>query len=150
MDYEKILNEEGLRLVAFGKYAGVSGMINILHGLGLRMLALGHHTPFMVKPHKRFNLLLPQFFKPLILVRLQHVGTAHNYASSGAAKAAIANLGHEIEYRLMPEVLGPLIFTFTGTGNVSQVRLHAGFPIVCKWCTYMYSVKTVCKFMVYQ
>ena len=23
-------------------------MINILHGLGLRLLALGHHTPFMV------------------------------------------------------------------------------------------------------
>lgn len=27
---------------------GVAGMINILHGLGLRLLALGHHTPFMV------------------------------------------------------------------------------------------------------
>ena len=25
------------------------GMINILHGLGLRLLALGHHTPFMVQ-----------------------------------------------------------------------------------------------------
>lgn len=25
------------------------GMINILHGLGLRFLALGHHTPFMVR-----------------------------------------------------------------------------------------------------
>ncbi len=25
-----------------------TGMINILHGLGLRFLALGHHTPFMV------------------------------------------------------------------------------------------------------
>lgn len=24
-------------------------MINILHGLGLRFLALGHHTPFMVR-----------------------------------------------------------------------------------------------------
>lgn len=23
-------------------------MVNILHGLGLRLLALGHHTPFMV------------------------------------------------------------------------------------------------------
>ena len=34
--------------MAFGKYAGVAGMINILHGLGLRLLALGHHTPFMV------------------------------------------------------------------------------------------------------
>lgn len=27
------------------------GMINILHGLGLRFLALGHHTPFMVREH---------------------------------------------------------------------------------------------------
>jgi len=35
--------------VAFGKYAGVVGMINILHGMGLRLLALGHHTPFMVR-----------------------------------------------------------------------------------------------------
>ena len=35
-------------MVAFGKYAGVAGMINILHGMGLRLLALGHHTPFMV------------------------------------------------------------------------------------------------------
>lgn len=25
-----------------------SGMINILHGIGLRFLSLGHHTPFMV------------------------------------------------------------------------------------------------------
>ena len=34
--------------MAFGKSAGISGMINILHGLGLRLLTLGHHTPFMV------------------------------------------------------------------------------------------------------
>ena len=48
VDYEKMVNERGERVVAFGKYAGVAGMINILHGLGLRLLALGHHTPFMV------------------------------------------------------------------------------------------------------
>ncbi len=35
-------------MVAFGQYAGITGMINILHGLGLKLLALGHHTPFMV------------------------------------------------------------------------------------------------------
>lgn len=48
IDYERIVDDQGVRLVAFGKYAGVVGMINILHGLGLRFLALGHHTPFMV------------------------------------------------------------------------------------------------------
>jgi len=42
-----MVNEQGSRVAAFGKYAGVAGMINILHGLGLRLLALGHHTPFM-------------------------------------------------------------------------------------------------------
>lgn len=48
LDYERMCDEQGFRVVAFGKYAGVAGMINILHGLGLRLLALGHHTPFMV------------------------------------------------------------------------------------------------------
>lgn len=48
IDYEKMVDVHGARVVAFGKYAGVAGMINILHGMGLRLLALGHHTPFMV------------------------------------------------------------------------------------------------------
>lgn len=48
LDYEKMMDEKGQRVVAFGKYAGVAGMIDILHGLGLRLLALGHHTPFLV------------------------------------------------------------------------------------------------------
>lgn len=48
IDYEKLVDEDGHRVVAFGKYAGVAGMVNILHGIGLRLLALGHHTPFMV------------------------------------------------------------------------------------------------------
>ena len=26
-----------------------SGMVNILHGLGLRLLVLGYHTPFVVR-----------------------------------------------------------------------------------------------------
>lgn len=44
IDYEKMVLD-GQRVVAFGRYAGIAGMINILHGLGLRLLALGHHTP---------------------------------------------------------------------------------------------------------
>lgn len=58
IDYERIIDENGQRQVAFGKYAGVAGMVNILHGLGLRLLALGHHTPFMVSdfyPFLRFR-----------------------------------------------------------------------------------------------
>ena len=58
-----MVDENGQRLVAFGKYAGVVGMIDILHGLGLRFLALGHHTPFMVH---LFEKRILKIYKPLI------------------------------------------------------------------------------------
>jgi alpha-aminoadipic semialdehyde synthase len=37
----------GQRLVAFGKYAGICGMIDCFRGLGARLLALGFSSPFM-------------------------------------------------------------------------------------------------------
>lgn len=55
IDYERMVDEKGQRTVAFGVYAGVAGMINILHGLGLRLLALGHHTPFMVNSISKYK-----------------------------------------------------------------------------------------------
>merc|ERR1719370_2447474 len=85
----------GKRVVAFGKYAGVAGMIDILHGLGLRLLALGHHTPFM------------------------HIGPAHNYRSPIMARSAVRDAGYEIALGMMPKSIGPLTFVFTGSGNVS-------------------------------
>ncbi|XP_065312549.1 alpha-aminoadipic semialdehyde synthase, mitochondrial-like isoform X2 [Gordionus sp. m RMFG-2023] len=96
IDYEKMVDTNGQRVIAFGKYAGVAGMINILHGLGLRFLALGHHTPFM------------------------NVGLAHNYRNSNVARQAIRDVGYQIALGLMPKSVGPLTFIFTGTGNVSQ------------------------------
>ncbi|NWX06711.1 AASS protein, partial [Caloenas nicobarica] len=95
-DYEKMVDHKGMRVVAFGKWAGVAGMINILHGLGLRFLALGHHTPFM------------------------HIGMAHNYRNSSQAVQAVRDAGYEISLGLMPKSVGPLTFVFTGTGNVSK------------------------------
>lgn len=96
IDYEKMVDNTGQRVVAFGKYAGIAGMINIMHGLGLRLLALGHHTPFM------------------------HIGPAHNYRNSGMAKQAVRDAGYEIALAMMPRSIGPLTFVFTGSGNVSQ------------------------------
>ncbi|KAH9635552.1 hypothetical protein HF086_003166 [Spodoptera exigua] len=96
IDYEKLMDDSGNRVVAFGKYAGVAGMINILHGIGLRLLALGHHTPFM------------------------HIGPSHNYRNSSMARQAIRDAGYEVALGMMPKSLGPLTFVFTGSGNVSQ------------------------------
>nr|XP_023029105.1 alpha-aminoadipic semialdehyde synthase, mitochondrial isoform X2 [Leptinotarsa decemlineata] len=96
IDYEKLMNEKGTRVVAFGKMAGIAGTVNILHGMGLRLLALGHHTPFM------------------------HIGPAHNYRNSSMARQAVRDAGYEIALGLMPKSIGPLTFVFTGSGNVSQ------------------------------
>lgn len=74
IDYERIIDENGQRMVAFGKYAGVAGMVNILHGLGLRLLALGHHTPFMVSIHDSYFIFI------LISVILRNI-SAHRPTS---------------------------------------------------------------------
>ncbi|XP_050524129.1 alpha-aminoadipic semialdehyde synthase, mitochondrial isoform X2 [Daktulosphaira vitifoliae] len=96
IDYEKLMDSSGNRVVAFGKYAGIAGIINILHGLGLRLLALGHHTPLM------------------------HIGPAHNYRNSMMARQALRDAGYEIALGMMPKSIGPITFVFTGSGNVSQ------------------------------
>ncbi|KAK9873152.1 hypothetical protein WA026_021385 [Henosepilachna vigintioctopunctata] len=96
IDYEKFVDDKGQRVVAFGKMAGVAGTVNILHGAGLRLLALGHHTPFM------------------------HIGPAHNYRNCSMAFQAVRDAGYEIALGLMPKSIGPLTFVFTGSGNVSQ------------------------------
>lgn len=58
MDYELLTDEEGKRLVRFGTFAGYAGMIDFLHGFGLRLLALGHDSPFMVRPDGRLIIAL--------------------------------------------------------------------------------------------
>ena len=47
IDYEKIMDEYGRRLIFFGKYAGLAGMINSLWSLGLRLKHFGIETPFL-------------------------------------------------------------------------------------------------------
>ncbi|KAG0359381.1 Saccharopine dehydrogenase-domain-containing protein [Gamsiella multidivaricata] len=96
IDYELMANERKQRLVLFGKHAGYAGMIDGVHGLGQRLLGLGYSSPFL------------------------HVGMAHNYKSLASAKLALQSLGNTIADEGTPKEFGPMIFTFTGSGNVSQ------------------------------
>ncbi|TSM52344.1 Alpha-aminoadipic semialdehyde synthase, mitochondrial [Bagarius yarrelli] len=120
VDYEKMVDENGYRIVAFGQWAGVAGMINILHGLGLRFLALGHHTPFM------------------------HIGMAHNYRNVSQAIQAVRDCGYEISLGLMPKSIGPLTFVFTGTGNVSNGAQDIFNELPCEYVE-PNELKQVCK-----
>ncbi|XP_047417385.1 alpha-aminoadipic semialdehyde synthase, mitochondrial isoform X2 [Sciurus carolinensis] len=73
IDYEKMVDHRGIRIVAFGQWAGVAGMINILHGMGLRLLALGHHTPFM-GAQEIFNELPCEYVEPHELKEVSQTG----------------------------------------------------------------------------
>lgn len=96
IDYELITDEKGKRLVRFGKFAGYAGMIDTLHALGDRLLALGHSTPFL------------------------HLGLSYCYSSLDTAKEAVKAMGEEIANFGIPDDLVPMTFTFTSEGNVSQ------------------------------
>ncbi|KAL7752187.1 hypothetical protein RI367_002232 [Sorochytrium milnesiophthora] len=96
LDYELVKDENERRLVLFGTFAGYAGMIDGLHCLGHRMLALGYGSPFL------------------------NVGMAHTYPTLEHAKSTLRDLGSIIEADGTPADFGPLTVVFTGSGNVSQ------------------------------
>jgi alanine dehydrogenase len=96
LDYELVTDDKGRRLIFFGRYAGIAGMIDTFWTVGRRLEALGHDTPFGdLKP-------------------------AHEYADLEAAKAAVSRVGRRIETQGLPELLRPMVVGFTGYGHVSQ------------------------------
>ncbi|HDZ27396.1 hypothetical protein LCGC14_1061450 [marine sediment metagenome] len=96
IDYERIINEKGQRLLFFGMQAGQAGMIDTLWALGQRL------------NHEKIK-------NPFSLINL-----AHEYGSLVAAKEAIKKVGWQIYNDGLDLSLVPLVFGFTGYGNVSQ------------------------------
>ncbi len=96
IEYEKIANEKGQRLIFFGHYAGLAGMINSLWSLGLRLKAKGFDTPFL------------------------KLKQSHKYSSLEEAKAVISEIGFDIANEGLPKELQPVTIAFTGYGNVSK------------------------------
>jgi len=96
IDYEKIVDERGRRLVFFGRQAGYAGMIDTLWALGRRLEEEGIKTPF------------------------SHIRQTFHYASLVEAKEVVQKVGWEISRKGFPQSLAPCIFGFTGYGHVSQ------------------------------
>src|SRR5690606_28291981 len=92
--YERIVGEDGRRLVFFGRHAGLAGMIDTFSVLGARLAHLGYATAFST------------------------IGLAHRYADLAAAEEAIRAAGAALGE--LPEELAPFIVGFAGYGNVSQ------------------------------
>ncbi len=95
-EYEKITDENGKRLIFFGHFAGLAGMINSLWSYGQRIEKSGYST----------------FFKTL--------KQSHHYNSLEDAKEAIKSIGNLIKSQGLNPAIGPLIIGITGYGNVSK------------------------------
>ena len=96
IDYEKMVDEKGRRVLYFGNYAGHAGMVDTLWALGRRLEVEGTPNPF--------TSLRP----------------THSYASLVEAKEAVAGLGARIAAEGLPAGLDPLVVGFFGYGHVSQ------------------------------
>ena len=96
IDYEKIENEENKRLIFFGRYAGLAGMINSLWSLGQRYKLQGIDTPFA------------------------HIRQAYTYPSLKQAYESVSKAGYEIAQYGLPDGISPIVIGFTGYGNVSK------------------------------
>lgn len=96
IEYEKIVDEQGRRLVFFGNYAGLAGMIDTLWALGQRLAWEGRDNVF------------------------SQIRQTLDYPSLEAAQAAVSEVGERISREGLPRALTPLVCGFAGYGNVSR------------------------------
>lgn len=96
IDYERIVDDHGRRLVFFGPFAGLAGMIDTLWALGRRLKHEGIASPFAkVKP-------------------------AHHYGDLDHFKREFVAVVDEIRAGGLPGEISPLVCGFAGYGQVSQ------------------------------
>jgi len=88
------------RIVAFGKYAGLAGMIETFQCLGRRLLASAYSTPFL------------------------NCSPAYVYYDLDEAKQRVHKIGEHIKSDGLPSNLEALVFAFTGRGNVTKGALE--------------------------
>ena len=107
IDYERIVDEGGRRLVFFGPHAGLAGMTDALAVLGRRLASQGFDTPFAA------------------------IDLAHAYADLDALMASVHGAGEEIARSGLPAELCPFVTGFAGYGNVSRgaQRIYAELPV---------------------
>ncbi|NQU19254.1 hypothetical protein HQ550_03775 [bacterium] len=96
IDYEKIVDLHGKRIVYFGRFAGVCGLVDSLHYLGKRLEYEGIKNPFLkIKP-------------------------AYKYSSFKNVKKAMIEVDRCIRRQGFDKRISPFIIGITGHGNVSM------------------------------
>ena len=88
IDYEKIVDERGYRLVFFGRFAGLAGMIDTLWAFGRRLNSKNIDTPF------------------------NEIKQTVHYKSLNEIKEHLEKIGKKIQQNGLPESLTPLVIGF--------------------------------------
>ncbi len=96
IDYEKITDDNNRRLVFFGIYAGIAGMIDTLWGLGKRLKSKKVKTAF------------------------SEIKKTIEYSNLEDAKNHIRYIGSKIREEGFLEKISPVIIGFAGYGHVSS------------------------------
>ena len=96
LDYEKVTDASGRRLIFFGPYAGLAGTINALWLLGQRLNYENISNPFSI------------------------IQQAKTYKTLADAKKAIMLVKEDILHNGLPETGKPWVIAITGAGTVSK------------------------------
>jgi len=96
IDYEKIADDKGRRLVFFGHYAGLAGMFDTLWAFGRRMKHKLINTPF------------------------SDIKQAISYKDLDDIKEHLELIGERIKKFGLPDNICPVVVGFAGYGNVSK------------------------------
>ncbi|MFX1601842.1 MAG: hypothetical protein ACFFCK_00035 [Promethearchaeota archaeon] len=97
VDYERVIDEKGRRLIFFGNWAGMAGVSDTLRVLGERLESKG------VRPNP--------------FARMKHTLQCRNLAE---LKKEFQALGGRISEQGLPNHLVPFVVGFAGYGNVSR------------------------------
>ncbi|MCD4786171.1 MAG: hypothetical protein K8T10_20305 [Candidatus Eremiobacteraeota bacterium] len=100
IDYEKITEDSGRRLIFFGNFAGLAGMVDSLWAFGKKMDMEGIKTPLL------------------------DMKQAYHYDSLSDIESAVSRIGERIKKEGIPEALVPMVCGFAGYGNVSGGAQH--------------------------
>ncbi|GJM44456.1 MAG: alanine dehydrogenase [Gemmatimonadota bacterium] len=93
MDYELVTDEDGVRTIAFGRFAGLAGAIDTLWALGQRFQAEGIDTPFA------------------------ELRQSLDYQDLEEAFTAVRAVGKRIAQEGLPREITPLAIAVTGEGG---------------------------------
>jgi alpha-aminoadipic semialdehyde synthase len=96
IDYERIVDGSGRRLVFFGRFAGLAGMVDTLWTFGQRLKWEHINSPF------------------------NKIKQAIHYRDLQDIKKHFTSVGKDIKTKGLPQILTPLIIGFAGYGHVSM------------------------------